>query len=795
MKKILLLFALVSGLVFPSAAQQPAYTCLFGSDYNKGNSSYSDTWTTTNNGFTWSVYAFNNNNNGWTGAIKCGNKNNASVATITTSTSMPEAIEKVILYLDDISVSNVNSITFKISASDDFITSDNINIPVEKGNKTIEIPSPKPNRYYRFEFDCKKSSSNGTVQISKIEYYAEEDPDAKTWAKLSFSETNFNIILGDDFTAPQLTVEPMEAAEFVTYSSSDQSIAKVDNSGNVEIIGEGEVTITASIEENDDYEGDAASYKINITHPSAVKTYQLLTDIDQLGDSAECLIVNIDNFMALSTTQTKNNRSATLVPIQDNQIINPINEVEIIKIEKLDNGYYSLLALSSESGGYLYASGANSSNSLGTDQELNSNGNSYAEIKVTEQNTSIIFKGTASRNELRFNLNNGSPLFSCYASNNSQLDVAIFYNPETVIREEEPDTDITIVAEDWIQPWEEINGLEFVAEVPEHIDEIFEDLIEFEIKPLFDTDFTDEGMSTDDRKEMAYLTTARGHNVDGLFTGIDYENVIFEDTYLMAEFPCSGQYEIWAKSLDPEKYTVNGEPETLVGTAHLYPSATNSFKVGEVEDDNQEMVIVEQMFNVNGISGKEGDGGYVIEYPYVKDENDEQVIFAKDDLKTANLFVPGVYLAKLYYRITSVSGPESDKKDNEPELIRRRIAGSLTTEKDLVDAEYIEYLVDVPSTHPDLSGLENGETFKVNVALVKNGLSTPLIGDTNESEQNFTISASPEYAIPVGVETIGQEAEETEAIYFNLQGVRVNNPERGLYIKVVGTKATKVVKN
>lgn len=37
------------------------------------------------------------------------------------------------------------------------------------------------------------------------------------------------------------------------------------------------------------------------------------------------------------------------------------------------------------------------------------------------------------------------------------------------------------------------------------------------------------------------------------------------------------------------------------------------------------------------------------------------------------------------------------------------------------------------------------------------------------------------------------EAETAEAVYYNLQGVKVANPEKGLYIKVEGNKATKVV--
>ena len=46
--------------------------------------------------------------------------------------------------------------------------------------------------------------------------------------------------------------------------------------------------------------------------------------------------------------------------------------------------------------------------------------------------------------------------------------------------------------------------------------------------------------------------------------------------------------------------------------------------------------------------------------------------------------------------------------------------------------------------------------------------------------------------VQTGVETI--VVEEGDAVYYNLQGQRVNNPERGIYIKVTGNKAVKVVK-
>ena len=44
-----------------------------------------------------------------------------------------------------------------------------------------------------------------------------------------------------------------------------------------------------------------------------------------------------------------------------------------------------------------------------------------------------------------------------------------------------------------------------------------------------------------------------------------------------------------------------------------------------------------------------------------------------------------------------------------------------------------------------------------------------------------------------GVENVGVDAEQGVVEYFNLQGMRVENPTKGLYIRREGSKATKVI--
>lgn len=84
---------------------------------------------------------------------------------------------------------------------------------------------------------------------------------AKANATMSFSPNSVTIVEGQAFTAPTLTNEANLA---VTYESSNNNVATVDNKGNVTIVGVGETTITATGAPNDNYNGTYATYTITV---------------------------------------------------------------------------------------------------------------------------------------------------------------------------------------------------------------------------------------------------------------------------------------------------------------------------------------------------------------------------------------------------------------------------------------------------------------------------------------------------------------------------------------------------
>ena len=143
------------------------YTITWNSTNNsKGVSSYADSWTVTADGLTCNMANFNNNNNNWS-YVKCGSKKNASVATISTASAIPEAITSVTITIDAITADKVNSIKLYISSDGSSWTEEG-SFTKATGDQTVNISSPAANKYYKLEFDCKQGDSNGLVTLSKL---------------------------------------------------------------------------------------------------------------------------------------------------------------------------------------------------------------------------------------------------------------------------------------------------------------------------------------------------------------------------------------------------------------------------------------------------------------------------------------------------------------------------------------------------------------------------------------------------------------------------------------------------
>ena len=150
------------------------YTLQFGKSYNdENNSGYTGTWTATRDGFSWDMENWNNNNNynnDWT-YVKAGSKRFTSVATITTKTTMPEAISTVTMTIDAITATKVNSIKLEVLSADGNTVKETIDATnLVKGDCVFNITNPQNNCKYKITVDCQKGTANGFVQVSKVVY-------------------------------------------------------------------------------------------------------------------------------------------------------------------------------------------------------------------------------------------------------------------------------------------------------------------------------------------------------------------------------------------------------------------------------------------------------------------------------------------------------------------------------------------------------------------------------------------------------------------------------------------------
>ncbi len=240
---------------------------------------------------------------------------------------------------------------------------------------------------------------------------------------LSFPQEAYTATLGEDFTAPVLTVTPNAAADEVAYSSSNTAVATVATDGTITLVGAGTTTITASISDSETYKDASASYELTVeeaVQPGS-NEYVLVTNINQLAPGKKILFLNANskNLYAESMgRQQSNNRQATTVQVSEDKVTTPAADTEILILEKTEAGDYWLFKTTKwpEGGlGYLYAAGANSNNYLRT--EATADNRAQATVTIADNGeATVVFNlsGDNPRNILRHN--SSSSLFACYNS-------------------------------------------------------------------------------------------------------------------------------------------------------------------------------------------------------------------------------------------------------------------------------------------------------------------------------------------------------------------------------------------
>ena len=146
--------------------------------------------------------------------------------------------------------------------------------------------------------------------------------------------------------------------------------------------------------------------------------FSLVTDASTLKANDRIIIANAEAGQAISTTQASNNRPGAAVTVENNTITSP--DFTAIECITLVNGtQYGTFGLK-VSEGYLYAA-SSSKNYMRTETSLSDN--SSWSITTVDGVATIVAQGQNTHNEMRFNPNNGSPIFSCYESGQTAVEI------------------------------------------------------------------------------------------------------------------------------------------------------------------------------------------------------------------------------------------------------------------------------------------------------------------------------------------------------------------------------------
>ena len=204
------------------------------------------------------------------------------------------------------------------------------------------------------------------------------------------------------------------------------TVASVDETtGKVTLISAGTTVITATFAGDDSYNPGTASYTLTVnasTTPidpgqpaSGTGIYALVTDDSSLkiGDHILIAYINEGSVCLLGAEQRTNNRAATEdLTINVDGTVTPGSEAQVITLEWDGSNY-----LFNVGNGYLYAA-SSTKNWLRTEETADDNAKATININA-DGDAIILFQGSNTRNQIRFNPNNGTPIFSSYAESST----------------------------------------------------------------------------------------------------------------------------------------------------------------------------------------------------------------------------------------------------------------------------------------------------------------------------------------------------------------------------------------
>ena len=164
------------------------------------------------------------------------------------------------------------------------------------------------------------------------------------------------------------------------------------------------------------------AYTINPAGGGGSGPFTLVTDASTLEAGDEIIFVNrgdAGTADAMSTTQNNNNRGVTAVTVSGSKTVSATDETQIFTLQGGTGAWYFYTG-----SGYIYAA-SSSSNHLKTEDVADDNAKATISISNGGEAT-VVFQGTNTRNNLRYNGSNNPHIYSCYAGTTTQAKPFIY---------------------------------------------------------------------------------------------------------------------------------------------------------------------------------------------------------------------------------------------------------------------------------------------------------------------------------------------------------------------------------
>ena len=216
----------------------------------------------------------------------------------------------------------------------------------------------------------------------------------------------------------------------IIFESDDTSIATVDEDGVVTGVAEGETTITAMWDANDEYNGGETEFTITVTEAIPATNYIKVTSASQLVAGNEYILVAIDNNKAMGAQNNKI-RNSVDVTVADDKVAITDEAVAVMTLGG-STGAWTF----STTDGFLSYSG--SSNEVYSAAETSDATNWIVTTDFQLESANVPGR------VLKYN--SGSPRFACYASSqkaavlfvkegsaeNTAIDPELSFEPSTM---------------------------------------------------------------------------------------------------------------------------------------------------------------------------------------------------------------------------------------------------------------------------------------------------------------------------------------------------------------------------